>query len=99
MDPATVIRNKMERFLRDTKGDHSFLKPLGSGLWMSNQTPILSDPFGKIKFETGRETITVFRKRPNRNREVIARLHEGSDGLVFEDIAISRYLDVLLKTG
>lgn len=97
MDQAARIRAMMERFLRETKGDHSFLKPLGSGLWISNQKPIQSDPFGKIKFETGRETITVYKNFPNRKRDIIARLHEGPDGPVFEDLAISRYLDALLK--
>jgi len=93
---SEYLHRLMADFFHKSKGDRMIVKQYPNGIRMSNQKIISSDHYGKIKFDTGRETVWIFTQLPNRTRDNIARLHETESGeLEFTDIAIEKYLNAL----
>lgn len=97
MKPHEVaIKDLMTDFFRRNKGMSVVTQPYPHNVKMANQKPISSDPIGRRKLSTGRDTITLYIQGSNSNRIVLARLHEEEDNeLRFENIALDTYLEIL----
>lgn len=93
------VKHLMTEFLKLARGPNRVLKDLNHSIQMSNQPMNRKDQFGRKKFETGRETILLYVKTLRGPGTLIARLHDGENGLEFEDLAISEHASLIFPSG
>lgn len=96
---CTQIQTLMREFFHKAKGYRVVNQDFPHNVYLSNQKSSLTNPYGKIKSDTGRETITLYQRRLNQPDLVLARLAEQENGeLQFEDIALMEHVSVLPVT-
>lgn len=91
-----TVHHLLEAFLKENRGTKEVTVNKPHNIRIQTQKMNQTDPYGKIKFHTGRETVTMLIQRPGNPKIVLARLHEAEDGtLEFTEVELSKYLDII----